>query len=74
MGNINFDMNLESPKISLSKSADEVFDFLRCEKLPGFNAKKHQLNLNVDEKDKFIFALKLVCLKLSLQKKEEEAA
>ncbi len=50
-------MNLESPKISLSKSANEVFDFLsnvkNFEGLMPENISKFDLL----EKDKFIFAL-----------------
>ncbi|MAH20892.1 MAG: orotate phosphoribosyltransferase [Flavobacteriaceae bacterium] len=65
-------MNLESPKISLSKSADEIFDFLsnvkNFEELMPENISKFHLL----EKDKFIFALTGMP-EIILQKKIEEA-
>ena len=65
-------MNLESPKISLSKSANEVFDFLRnvknFEGLMPENISKFDLL----EKDKFIFALTGMP-EIILQKKSEVA-
>ena len=65
-------MNLESPKISLSKSANEVFDFLgnvkNFEGLMPENISKFQLL----EKDKFIFKLAGMP-EIILQKKSEEA-
>ena len=65
-------MNLESPKISLSKSADEIFDFLsnvkNFEELMPENISKFDLL----EKDKFIFALTGMP-EIILQKKIEEA-
>ena len=66
-------MNLESPKISLSKSANEVFDFLsnvkNFEGLMPENISKFELL----EKDKFIFALTGMP-EIILQKKSEEAS
>ena len=51
-------MNLESPKISIDKSAQDVFDFLEnvenFEKLMPENISKFEV---IDE-DKFLFALK----------------
>ena len=65
-------MNLESPKISLTKSANEVFDFLsnvkNFEGLIPENISKFELL----EKDKFIFALTGMP-EIILQKKSEEA-
>ncbi len=65
-------MILESPKISLSKSANEVFDFLsnvkNFEGLMPENISKFDLL----EKDKFIFALTGMP-EIILQKKSEEA-
>ena len=65
-------MNLESPKINLSKSANEVFDFLsnvkNFEGLMPENISKFELL----EKDKFIFALTGMP-EIILQKKSEEA-
>ena len=65
-------MNLESPKISLSKSANEVFDFLsnvkNFEGLMPENISKFDLL----EKDKFIFALTGMP-EIILQKKSEQA-
>ena len=65
-------MNLESPKISLIKSANEVFDFLsnvkNFEGLMPENISKFDLL----EKDKFIFALTGMP-EIILQKKSEEA-
>ena len=65
-------MNLESPKISLSKSANEVFDFLsnvkNFEGLMPENISKFDLL----EKDKFIFALTSMP-EIILQKKSEVA-
>ena len=65
-------MILESPKISLSKSANEVFDFLskvkNFEELMPENISKFDLL----EKDKFIFALTGMP-EIILQKKSEEA-
>jgi hypothetical protein len=65
-------MNLESPKINLSKSANEVFDFLsnvkNFEGLMPKNINKFELL----EKDKFIFALTGMP-EIILQKKSEEA-
>ena len=65
-------MNLESPKISLSKSANEVFDFLsnvkNFEGLMPENISKFDLL----EKDKFIFALTGMP-EIILQKKSEVA-
>ena len=65
-------MNLESPKISLTKSANEVFDFLsnvkNFEGLMPENISKFELL----EKDKFIFALTGMP-EIILQKKSEEA-
>ena len=65
-------MNLESPKISLTKSANEVFDFLsnvkNFEGLMPENINKFELL----EKDKFIFALTGMP-EIILQKKSEEA-
>ena len=65
-------MNLESQKISLSKSANEVFDFLsnvkNFEGLMPENISKFELL----EKDKFIFALTGMP-EIILQKKSEEA-
>lgn len=65
-------MNLKSPKISLSKSAHEVFDFLSNVKnfeglMPKNISKFERL-----EKDKFIFALAGMP-EIILQKKSEEA-
>lgn len=64
-------MNLESPKIGLSKSANEVFDFLsnvkNFEGLMPENISKFELL----EKDKFIFALTGMP-EIILQKKSEE--
>ena len=65
-------MNLKSPKISLSKSAHEVFDFLSDMKnfeglMPKNISKFERL-----EKDKFIFALTGMP-EIILQKKSEEA-
>jgi carbon monoxide dehydrogenase subunit G len=65
-------MNLKSPKISLSKSAHEVFDFLSDVKnfeglMPKNISKFERL-----EKDKFIFALTGMP-EIILQKKSEEA-
>ena len=64
-------MNLESPKISLSKSAIEVFDFLsnvkNFEGLMPENISKFELL----EKDKFVFALTGMP-EIILQKKSEE--
>jgi hypothetical protein len=50
-------MNLESPKISLSKSANEVFDFLSNVKNFEGLMPKNISNFELLEKDKFIFAL-----------------
>lgn len=65
-------MNLESQKISLSKSANEVFDFLsnvkNFEGLMPENISKFELL----EKDKFIFAITGMP-EIILQKKSEEA-
>ena len=65
-------MILESPKISLSKSANEVFDFLskvkNFEELMPENISKFDLL----EKDKFIFALTGMP-EIILQKKSEVA-
>lgn len=65
-------MILESPKISLSKSANEVFDFLsnvkNFEGLMPENISKFDLL----EKDKFIFALTGMP-EIILQKKSEVA-
>ena len=65
-------MNLESPKISLTKSANEVFDFLsnvkNFEGLMPENISKFELL----EKDKFIFALTGMP-EIILQKKSEVA-
>ena len=65
-------MNLESPKISLSKSANEVFDFLsnvkNFEGLMPENISKFDLL----EKDKFIFVLTGMP-EIILQKKSEVA-
>ena len=65
-------MNLESPKISLTKSANEVFDFLsnvkNFEGLMPENISKFELL----EKDKFIFAITGMP-EIILQKKSEEA-
>jgi carbon monoxide dehydrogenase subunit G len=65
-------MNLESPNISLTKSANEVFDFLsnvkNFEGLMPENISKFELL----EKDKFIFALTGMP-EIILQKKSEEA-
>jgi len=65
-------MDLESPKISLSKSANEVFDFLsnvkNFEELMPENISKFDLL----EKDKFIFAITGMP-EIILQKKSEEA-
>ena len=65
-------MNLESPKISLTKSANEVFDFLsnvkNFEGLMPENISKFDLL----EKDKFIFALTGMP-EIILQKKSEVA-
>ena len=65
-------MNLKSPKISLSKSAHEVFDFLsdvkNFERLMPKNISKFERL----EKDKFIFALTGMP-EIILQKKSEEA-
>ena len=65
-------MNLESPKISLSKSAHEVFDFIsnvkNFEELMPENISKFDLL----EKDKFIFALTGMP-EIILKKKSEEA-
>ncbi len=51
-------MNLESPKVSIDKSAQEIFDFLskaeNFEKLMPDNISKFE----VLENDKFLFALK----------------
>ena len=65
-------MNLKSPKISLSKSAHEVFDFLSDVKnfeglMPKNISKFERL-----EKDKFIFELTGMP-EIILQKKSEEA-
>jgi carbon monoxide dehydrogenase subunit G len=65
-------MNLKSPKINLSKSAHEVFDFLSNVKnfeglMPKNISKFERL-----EKDKFIFALAGMP-EIILQKKSEEA-
>jgi carbon monoxide dehydrogenase subunit G len=65
-------MNLKSPKINLSKSAHEVFDFLSNVKnfeglMPKNISKFERL-----EKDKFIFALTGMP-EIILQKKSEEA-
>ena len=65
-------MNLKSPKISLSKSAHEVFDFLsdvkNFERLMPKNISKFERL----EKDKFIFALTGMP-EIILQKKSEVA-
>ncbi len=65
-------MNLESQKISLSKSANEVFDFLsnvnNFQELMPENISKFELL----EKDKFIFAITGMP-EIILQKKSEEA-
>ena len=65
-------MNLESQKISLSKSANEVFDFLsnvnNFQELMPENISKFELL----EKDKFIFAI-TGRPEIILQKKSEEA-
>ena len=65
-------MNLESPKISLTKSANEVFDFLsnvnNFEELMPENISNYELL----EKDKFIFAITGMP-EIILQKKSEEA-
>ena len=51
-------MNLESPKVSVNKSAQDIFDFLtnveNFEKLMPENISKFE----VLENDKFLFALK----------------
>jgi carbon monoxide dehydrogenase subunit G len=72
MGHKIKNMNLKSPKISLSKSAHEVFDFLSDVKnfeglMPNNISKFERL-----EKDKFIFALTGMP-EIILQKKSEEA-
>jgi carbon monoxide dehydrogenase subunit G len=72
MGHKIKNMNLKSPKISLSKSAHEVFDFLSDVKnfeglMPKNISKFERL-----EKDKFIFALTGMP-EIILQKKSEEA-
>ena len=65
-------MNLESPKISIDKSAQDVFDFLanieNFEKLMPENISKFE----VLDKDKFLFALKGMP-EIILKKKELEA-
>lgn len=65
-------MNLESPKITLPESANEVFDFLgnvkNFEGLMPENISKFELL----EKDKFTFALTGMP-EIILQKKSEEA-
>lgn len=65
-----FDMNLESPKINISKSAEKVFNFLSDVKnfqaLMPDNITKFELI----ENDKFIFALNGMP-EIILQKKEE---
>ena len=65
-------MNLESPKISIDKSAQDVFDFLanveNFEKLMPENISKFEV---LDE-DKFLFALKGMP-EIILKKKELEA-
>jgi carbon monoxide dehydrogenase subunit G len=72
MGHKIKNMNLKSPKISLSKSAHEVFDFLsdvkNFERLMPKNISKFERL----EKDKFIFALTGMP-EIILQKKSEEA-
>ena len=63
-------MNIESPKINISKSAEKVFDFLsdikNFESLMPENITKFELM----ENDKFIFALSGMP-EIILQKKEE---
>jgi carbon monoxide dehydrogenase subunit G len=65
-------MNLESPKISIAKSAQDVFDFLanveNFEKLMPENISKFEV---LDE-DKFLFALKGMP-EIILKKKDIEA-
>lgn len=65
-------MNLESPKITLDKTPQEVFDFLgnveNFEKLMPENISKFE----VLENDKFLFALKGMP-EIVLKKKETEA-
>ncbi|NQX84540.1 MAG: SRPBCC family protein [Flavobacteriaceae bacterium] len=65
-------MNLESPKINIDKTAQEVFDFLgnveNFEKLMPDNISKFE----VLDKDKFLFALKGMP-EIVLKKKEAEA-
>lgn len=65
-------MNLESPKVSIDKSAQEVFDFLtnvgNFEKLMPENISKFE----VLEDDKFLFALKGMP-EIVLKKKEVQA-
>jgi len=65
-------MNLESPKISIDKSAQDVFDFLanieNFEKLMPENISKFEV---LDE-DKFLFALKGMP-EIILKKKDIEA-
>jgi carbon monoxide dehydrogenase subunit G len=65
-------MNLESPKINIDKTPQEVFDFLgnveNFEKLMPENISKFE----VLENDKFLFALKGMP-EIVLKKKEAEA-
>lgn len=65
-------MNLESPKITIDKTPQEVFDFLgnveNFEKLMPENISKFE----VLENDKFLFALKGMP-EIVLKKKEAEA-
>ncbi len=65
-------MNLESPKVTIDKSAQELFDFLskveNFEKLMPENMSKFEMIGN----DKFLFALKGMP-EIILQKKEEIA-
>jgi len=65
-------MNLESPKVTIDKSPQEVFDFLsdvkNFEKLMPENISKFE----VQEEDTFLFALKGMP-EIILKKKEVEA-
>ena len=65
-------MNLESPKVTLDKSAQEIFDFLNnvenFEKLMPDNISKFE----VLSEDKFLFALKGMP-EIILKRKEVEA-
>ena len=64
-------MNLESPKISLPKSANEVFDFLSNVKNFKALMPKNISKFELLEKDKFIIALTGMP-EITLQKKLEE--